>query len=58
MATHASFSFFLETLESLAVVLELGPEGFQAFAGFFLFALDKLLFDSFGIVIDCAGEGC
>lgn len=57
MWTYAFFPVFLQPVEVLAVVEELGPEVLEALVGLFLFGGDELPLGHLGVVIDGAGEG-
>lgn len=56
--TYAVFAVFLQTVECLAVVEEVGTKGLDTFMGLFLFCGNKLLFGGFGVVVDCPRQGC
>ena len=46
-----------DAFETVAEVLDVGPEGFDAFPGFFLLGGVELFFGGVGVVVDGAGEG-
>ena len=46
-----------DAFETVAEVLDVGAEGFDAFPGFFLLGGVELFFGGVGVVVDGAGEG-
>ena len=56
--TYAVFAVFLQAVECLAVVEEVGTKCLDTFMGLFLFGGNKLLFRRFGVVVDGPRQGC